>query len=199
MGLKYRACLKRYRYALKTNPSAVAEAQVATCPEFAVVEQGSPALVEEKYTDRFKLATGRTGYTHTRTTLRLVREYDRRSSGAGRHRQAVTIRELLIDWYSKLRHSLNLKIMCGIPKKVLRTKAQMMQQDYWIECMKQSVKPEKVIIDGKWLHSFLLEYRISVRRPNRKFKVSRVVLKERLEIFWLSVAKVRKLISPHFG
>ena len=29
---------------------------------------------------------------------------------------------MLIDWYSKLRHSVNCKIMCRFPKKVLLVK-----------------------------------------------------------------------------
>ena len=59
--------------------------------------------------------------------------------------------------------------------------------------------PEMVDISPVWLNQFLAEYRISARLPNRKFKVPRAILAERLEIFWISVAKVRKLILLHFG
>ena len=37
------------------------------------------------------------------------------------------------------------------------------------------------------------------RVPNRKYRVARWGLAERLEIFWLSVSKVRKLILLTFG
>ena len=43
------------------------------------------------------------------------------------------------------------------------------------------------------------ERRLALRAPNRKFKVPRWVLAQRLGIFWLSVYKLRKLILLHFG
>ena len=49
------------------------------------------------------------------------------------------------------------------------------------------------------MNELLYEYRISSRKPDRKFKVPRWVLGERLEIFWLSVIKIRALIFLHFG
>ena len=48
------------------------------------------------------------------------------------------------------------------------------------------------------MHS-LHEYRISSRKPNRKFKVPRWALSERLEIFGLSFIRIRTMISLHFG
>ena len=45
----------------------------------------------------------------------------------------------------------------------------------------------------------LAEYRISDRVPNRKFKVPRWVLAERLQIFWLVKAKLTMLVKLHFG
>ena len=45
----------------------------------------------------------------------------------------------------------------------------------------------------------VIRNRISSRRPNRKFKVPRWILAERLEVFWIDVAKLRKLILLHFG
>ena len=56
-----------------------------------------------------------------------------------------------------------------------------------------------VKVDRNWLRGFFAEYRITSRRPNRKFKVPRWVLAERLKIFWIVVATLRKLIMLHFG
>ena len=104
-----------------------------------------------------------------------------------------------MDWYSKIRHSVDCKIMCRFPKKCLLVKAQMLQEDYLVTCMKMNVQPEVVDVGPRWLNELLSEYRISDRIPNRKFKVPRWVLGERLEIFWITVAKVRKLIMLTFG
>ena len=39
------------------------------------------------------------------------------------------------------------------------------------------------------------QYRVSLRRPNRKYKVARHVLEERLAIFWINLARVRCFIQ----
>jgi len=102
-------------------------------------------------------------------------------------------------WYSIVRHSVDVKIMCRFPKKVLLVKANMLQQDYYTACLKQKVEPEHVQVDGPWLEQLLCEYRLSSRRPNRKFKVPRWVLAERLKLFWISSAKLRQLVILSFG
>ena len=85
------------------------------------------------------------------------------------------MREIVAMWYSIVRHSVNVKIMCRFPKKVLLVKAMMLQQDYYASCLKNKVEPERVQVDGPWLRGFLAEYRLTTRKPNRKFKVSRAV------------------------
>ena len=102
-------------------------------------------------------------------------------------------------WYSIVRHSVDVKIMCRFPKKVLLVKASMLQQDYYTACLKQKVEPEHVQVDGRWLNELLDEYRLSSRVPNRKFKVPRWVLAERLKMFWNASAKLRKLVILTFG
>ena len=89
--------------------------------------------------------------------------------------------------------------MCRFPKQVLLVKGQMLYQDYLTECLINDTVPDFVKIDRVWLQRFMSDYRITSRIPNRKFKVARWVLSERLEIFWLSVAKIRKFIMLKFG
>ena len=102
-------------------------------------------------------------------------------------------------WYSIVRHSVDVKIMCRFPKKVLLVKARLLQQEYCTACLKQKVEPEHVQVDGRWLNQLLAEYRLSSRQPNRKFKVPRWVLAERLQLFWIISAKLRKLVILTFG
>ena len=104
-----------------------------------------------------------------------------------------------MEWYSIIRHSVDCKIMVRFPKQVLLVKAQMLYQEYCARCLRNSLQPEFLDVTPKWLNELLDEYRIAQRLPNRKFKVPRHILAERLEIFWLSVAKLRKLVQLHFG
>ena len=61
------------------------------------------------------------------------------------------------------------------------------------------MEPERVLVNNAWLNRFLDHYRISSRRPNRKFKVPRPVLAERLKIWWVNISRLRKLVILHFG
>ena len=89
---------------------------------------------------------------------------------------------------------------CAVfPKRVMLVKAQMLHQEYCTNCLQRGVTPEAVHIDGRWLNELLHEYRLSDRRPNRKFKVPRWVLAERLVIEWLSIAKLRQLVILTWG
>ena len=49
------------------------------------------------------------------------------------------------------------------------------------------------------IKDFLVENRLTSRKHNRKFKVPRWVLSERLRIFCISVAKVRSMVMEHGG
>ena len=86
-------------------------------------------------------------------------------------------------WYSLVRHSVNTKIMCRFPKMAFKVKAQQLYQEYVIECLHRGIQPETVNINDRWVNEFLVENRLTQRKPNRKWKVSRPTLKERLYIF----------------
>ena len=88
--------------------------------------------------------------------------------------------------------------MVRFPKIAFLAKAQSLYQDYLAACFRNASQPEHVKINGVWPNKLLTTYRISQREPNRKFKVPREILKMRLLIFWLNVAKVRKLILLRF-
>ena len=66
-------------------------------------------------------------------------------------------------------------------------------------CLKHTVIPEHVDVNHRWLNRLLAAYRISSRKPNRKFKVPRTILMQRLEIFWIVTAKLRTMVMVHFG
>ena len=89
--------------------------------------------------------------------------------------------------------------MCRIPKSVLLTKAKQMQREYLIVCMRSGVEPEHVDVTMKWIGRWLIENRLTDKRPNRKYKVARWIVKERLCIFLLKVHKIRKWIILQFG
>ena len=98
-----------------------------------------------------------------------------------------------------IRHSVDCKIMVRFPKNVLLVKAKMMQEECVASCLRNGSTPEAVEVSSRWLNDMLREYRISDLKPNRKFKVPRWVLLERMEIWWLSVHRIRKFVELQFG
>ena len=171
-----------------SDSSAVAETK-----EFAVAKRG-----DGDYFSKFKYATPRQGSKYFSSSLSFQRDNQRRRKhGGGRHRSCIVLREMLAMWYSSVRHSVDVKIMCRFPKKVLLVKALMLQQDYYASCLANNVAPERVQLNGNWLRDWLDERGLTLRQPNRKFKVPRLVLAERLKIWWVNTARLRKLVMLH--
>ena len=105
----------------------------------------------------------------------------RRLTGGGRPRLAAHVREGLFMWYSIIRHSVNVKIMCRFPKLAFKAKARMLYEEYVIICLHRGVQPETVYMTDHWVDDWLIEHRLTQRQPNRKWKLSRPTLKERLK------------------
>ena len=65
--------------------------------------------------------------------------------------------------------------------------------------LKEGVMPDIPKIDNLWLYRWKLQYGISLRKPNRRFKLSRGGLKLRLRIFWMNNIRVRHYCKKLFG
>ena len=84
------------------------------------------ACDHDDYFAKFQYKTPRIGHQYFSGALRFKRDSDRRiARGGGRHRTCGVLREMLATWYSMVRHSVDVKIMCRFPKKVLLVKASM--------------------------------------------------------------------------
>ena len=65
---------------------------------------------------RFKYGTPRKGQQYYSSMWNVKRDFERRRShGGGRHKCAGIIRELLMQWYNMMRHSVDCKIMVRFP------------------------------------------------------------------------------------
>ena len=119
----------------------------------------------------------------------------KRKRGGGRPYKATPLREALFDWFCCVRGA----VRGRIPLVCLRKQAELLRDLYVREHIKRGTPCHAPIIKAEWLRNWRREYGVSLRMPNRKWKVSRAVLKERLEIMWLNVIRVRALIKEHFG
>ncbi len=115
----------------------------------------------------------------------------RRRGQQGRPQKAPLVRSLLFEWFSVLRNS----VCTRIPKKLVTMKASTLVEDYIKECLQRGVKPDPPMINSHWMRGWMRQHRVSLRRPNRKYKVPLPVLEERLVIFWLNLARLRRFIQ----
>ena len=86
----------------------------------------------------------------------------------------------------------NCKIIGRFPKQGFKVKAHVMYLGYLQACLNQGIVPDNVEIDDRWVKEWLEDNRLTQRKPNRKWKVSRPTLKERLRSFWIISYSLRK-------
>ena len=99
------------------------------------------------------------------------------------------IRELLFEWFCSLRGA----VKGRFPRKALLSQAEQLRDDYIAECLRAGMRADPPALGRAWLLRWRREYNVSLRFPNRRGKVSRPVLKDRLRIVWVIMIRVRTL------
>ena len=120
----------------------------------------------------------------------------RRKGLQGRPFKAPALRQRLFDWFCELR-----KIVLGrLPVRCLRRQAVKLRTEYIAECLRRGVEPDAPkTITNQWLRRWRLEHSVSLRRPNRRWKVPRRVFEQRMRIMWSNMIRVRVLCYLVFG
>ena len=124
----------------------------------------------------------------------------------------VWVRESLFEWFVSMRYAIDwkkyndrlrsggaFKAMGRFPSRMLYDKAKQLLADYCYTMLMAGKRLNAPKIDHRWLNTWLAEFGLTMRLPNRKFKVPKWVLEQRLEIWWLNLARVRALCIEIFG
>ena len=135
-----------------------------------------------------------------------------RDYGGGRRFAAPWLREALFEWWSSMRHSIDWRRVTSNvgpqlrPKKLarftrtmMRQKAQLLISQYCAEHLRQGKRPRVPKLSSEWWKGWKREYGLSFKKPNRKYKVPRWLVAERLRIGWVNVARVRAAVAACFG
>ena len=134
-----------------------------------------------------------------------------RGPGAGRPPSVPLIRQALYEWWAGIRYAIDWQQMVAsrrsrgkknlarFPRSALRLKVQQLLQDLAYVCLLNGSPLQTVKTDSWWFKRWEGDYGLSMRKANRKYQVPRSVLKERLEVFWVNLFRVRLFIFLVFG
>ena len=103
--------------------------------------------------------------------------------------KAPGLKEESFRWFCKVRS----RVKGRMPLSVLRLKAQLLRKECVKAAVALGVKPTVLEVNSVWLWRFRKAYDISLRLPNRRWKLPRSVLLERLRIMWVNTIRLRTL------
>ena len=106
-----------------------------------------------------------------------------------------------IDWkkYNAELRSRGRKCIGRFPRSLLKAKIQQLLREFCHQCLVNGERPITFQITPRWFSCWEAEFGVATRKPNRKYKVPKWCMAERLEIMWLNVARVRALCMAIHG
>ena len=172
----------------------------------------APSVLIRRWHQLWLATTGGSAQQHSgpivRSTSKLSSATRRRSCGTqGAPTACSIVREQLYEWFAKMRYSIDWKACVAQPcrsrgkppcmarftRSLLRNKLNQLLHDYCAVCLLHGIQPVAFQATSKWFKAWEVEYGLNIRAPNRKYKVPKAILAERLEIGWCNVARVRAL------
>jgi hypothetical protein len=119
----------------------------------------------------------------------------KRQRGGGRHYKLSVLRQELFEWFLTRRASTSSRL----PLSELVTQARMLRDAIIATALKRKVRVNVPVLNRMWFLRWRREYQVSLRLPNRRWKVKAWILHERLAITWLNVIRLRRLCYLAFG
>ena len=144
--------------------------------------------------------------------LQMGKRRQRERRFQGRPVACPWLRQALFQWFATMRYSIDWnrvraslrsggarKSLARFTRRLVRQKARQLLQDYCYQCLMQAQKLVSVKLTARWFRNWEAEYGLSMRKANRKYKVPKAVMAERLEIGWCNCARVRALCLAIHG
>ena len=95
----------------------------------------------------------------------------------------------LWDWFVSVRGA----VAARIPAKVVLLKAKQIATEMVKHMRTAGYFIDLPVLDKHWLYRWKRDFRVSLRKPNTKYKCSRSVLRARLRAMWLTNVRSRAL------
>ena len=139
----------------------------------------------------------------TRNGYRSIPRWDRvsdidrqrRRGLQGRPEKMSDVSYLLYQWFVDIRS----KIAGRIRSRFVMSQARSILGAMCLGNVAGDVVPDPPKLDRKWLQKWRLRWGVSLKKPSKKYKVKRSVLKARLLIYWSNLFAVRWFFWKRFG
>ena len=129
----------------------------------------------------------------------------RRAGAQGQPSLCPLIREQLFEWWQGMRYSIDWKgleamnrirgrkCLTRFPRSVLKAKTMELMAAYCAECLLHGLTVKMFKLSSQWFKCWEREYGLTMRMPNRKYKVPKYVLEERMRLWWITLFRIRAL------
>ena len=91
------------------------------------------------------------------------------------------------------------KNLARFPISILRVKVDQLLREHAHASLLNGMPVRTFTPNSQWFARWCEEYGLSLRRANRKYSVPKKVLQQRLELFWVSLFRVRQLAVLDLG
>jgi len=134
-----------------------------------------------------------------------------REEGGGRRVKAPLVRHALYEWWAGLRYAIDWtklaaerrsrgkKSLARFPREVLCMKVRQLLEEHACACLLNGTPAQTFRPTAHWFKRWEEDYGLNMKKANRKYEVPRRVQKERLELFWVTLFRIRKFIMLKFG
>ena len=117
-----------------------------------------------------------------------------RSSGGGRKSRAPEVRDALFQWFIDVRTSLKARL----PKSLFVLKAKEYYKD-WLQQYPGTPEEEKLRFSNQWIKGWEHEYGISLRKPNKRYSISKENCIVRVQDYLKNIWSLRYYFIKTFG
>ena len=108
---------------------------------------------------------------------------------------APMLREALFDWFCSIRAS----VLTRIPPKLVLLQAKAIATAMLHEMRRTGMFVSIPVLDKFWLRRWKHSCGVSLRKPTKRYKVKRTVMRGRLRSMWLTNVRVRALAKFSLG
>jgi hypothetical protein len=161
--------------------------------------------------NRLQVPTSHIAAKHTGRAIEFARR-QRQHLFQGRPFACPWLRQALFEWFTAARYSIDWKsvraslrsgggkkCLARFTRQLVRQKARQLLQDYCFQSLLQGKHAVGVQLTARWFSDWEADFGLSMRKANRKYKVPKAVMEERLEIAWCNGARVRALCFAVHG